>query len=272
MGLLLLNSIMKSLALLLLLFGGYIGGGTVVAEETVDLIKKRFSKLTFITEAYPPYNFVEEGLLRGIAVDLLIAAIQLQSITLKRKNIKIYPWARGYQKLLKGPNIILFSTTRTAARESLFKWAGPISPTRIVLIAAKTRKIKITSKLDTHNYIIGGIRDDVGEQLVLATGYPRNKFISQANANSIVNMLAKQRIDLWAYEEYVGNWFIKQNKLGVEDFETVFLLKEAHLYFAFSKDVDNNLVNLLQQGIDKVKKISGTVGETLYQDILARYM
>ncbi|MCX4029831.1 ABC transporter substrate-binding protein [Endozoicomonas sp. SM1973] len=268
----LFNAIMKSLVLLLLLLGSYVGGNVVAAEEMTDLIKKRFAKLTFITETYPPYNFVEKGILRGIAVDLLISAIQRHTITLKRQSIKVYPWARGYQKLLKGPNIVLFSTTRTDARESLFKWAGPISATRIVLIAAKSRQIKITSKLDTHNYIIGGIRDDVGEQLVLATGYPSNKFISQANASSIVRMLAKQRIDLWAYEEYVGSWFIKQNQLRVDDFETVFLLKEAQLYFAFSKDVDNNLVNLLQQGIDKVKKIPGTVGDTLYQDILGRYM
>ncbi|WP_222937510.1 substrate-binding periplasmic protein [Spartinivicinus ruber] len=265
------NVAMKRLVLLLLFLAYCIEVPILAAEETADL-KKKFSKLTFITEAYPPYNFVDRGILKGIAVDLLIAATQLQDITLRRDSIKVYPWARGYQQVLKGPNIVLFSTTRTVARETLFKWAGPISPTRIVLIAVKARQINIKFKQEMHNYNIAGIRDDVGEQLVLEAGYPRHKFISQANANSIVNMLVKQRIDLWAYEEFVGNWFIKQNRQNTDDFETVFLLKEGHLYFAFSKDVDNNLINLIQQGIDKTKKIPGMVRETLYQDILSHYM
>lgn len=243
----------------------------IVKPVTADLVKA-FSKLTFITETYPPYNFEDYGILRGIAVDLLIAATRLKSIKLRRDKIKIYPWARGYKQVLKGPGTVLFSTTRTAERENLFKWAGPISATRVVLLAPIASQIKINTSQDMMGYIIGGIRDDVGEQLVLASGYPRDKFISQANANAVVKMLVKKRMDIWAYEEFVANWFIKQNQLDTDDFKSIFLLKEGQLYFAFSKDVDNELIELLQQGIDKVKKMPGFVGKTLYDDILSRYL
>jgi polar amino acid transport system substrate-binding protein len=40
-------------------------------------------------------------------------------------NIKVVPWAREYLMLQTQANIALFSTTRIAERESLFKWVGP---------------------------------------------------------------------------------------------------------------------------------------------------
>ena len=55
--------------------------------------KEGFEKLTFITEAYPPYNFVDHGVLIGIAVDLLNEATQAESIAFDPDEIKVYPWA-----------------------------------------------------------------------------------------------------------------------------------------------------------------------------------
>lgn len=243
-------------------------GSTTWAETTA----KALAQLTFITEAYPPFNFVDHGLLIGISVDLLQEATKFESVELDMDKVKLYPWARGYQQALKGPDTVLFATTRTPARENLFKWAGPIAITRIVLLAMKEKQIKIKSPEDIKEYLVGGIRDDIGEELVLATGYPKDKFISQANANAVVNMLVKQRMDMWAYGEYVAKWFIRQRRLNSNDFESVFLLKEGQLYFAFSKDVRDELIELLQQGIDKVKKSPGSMGKTLYDDILMRYL
>jgi polar amino acid transport system substrate-binding protein len=44
-------------------------------------------------------------------------------------RIKLVPWARGDQTLLRLPNVALFSTTRTPEREDLFKW---VEPTNVV--------------------------------------------------------------------------------------------------------------------------------------------
>ncbi|MCX4029832.1 transporter substrate-binding domain-containing protein [Endozoicomonas sp. SM1973] len=229
-------------------------------------------KLTFITESYPPYNFENSGILRGISVDLLVAAAQKVSQPVTRNKIKLYPWARGYRNAVDGPNIVLFATTRTEEREPLFKWAGPITATRIVLLAPKASNISIKSPEDLKKYKIAAIRDDVGEQLVVALGIEKGKIKSSANADSVVKKLANNKVDMWAYEENVARWFIKKNNLNNDDYATVYVLKEAELYYAFSKDVSDTVVASVQEGIDKVKAAPGKVGKTLYDDIMSEYM
>src|SRR3990167_9601455 len=46
----------------------------VVLLLNTSLQAKADGPLMFITEAYPPYNFSDDNILRGIAVDLLVIA------------------------------------------------------------------------------------------------------------------------------------------------------------------------------------------------------
>ena len=56
-----------------------------------------------------------------------------------------YPWVRGYELALSQPNTVLFSTTRTPARESSFHWVGPIAQDRVVLLAHRDAPMVIAS-------------------------------------------------------------------------------------------------------------------------------
>jgi polar amino acid transport system substrate-binding protein len=225
-----------------------------------------------LTEAYPPYNFNEGGTLRGIAVDLLIAATHKMEAPIKRDEIKLQPWARAYRKILEGPNVGLFATTRTDEREDKFKWVGPIVKTRIVVLAKKSSEISISSADDLKNYSFGVIRGDIGEQLIEGVGVPESKIRQASNADSLAKQLDVGRIQLWAYEENVARWFIETNGLDNEGFIVVYVLKEAELFYAFSKDVDNDVIESLQKGLDQVKATPGKIGKTLYDDILSDYL
>jgi len=66
-------------------------------------------------------------------------------------------------------------------------------------------------------------------------------------------MLGAGRIKLWAYEENVARWIIKQAGLDNNDFEAVYTLKDSDLYYAFSKDIDKETQDVLQKLIDEVK-------------------
>ncbi|WP_051303434.1 substrate-binding periplasmic protein [Psychromonas aquimarina] len=225
-----------------------------------------------LTEAYPPYNYSSGGILKGIAVDLLIAASHKMETPIRRDTIKLQPWARAYRKTVEGPNMGLFSMTRTQAREKKFKWAGPIIKTRIVIMAKKSSAITISLPDDIKNYDIGVIRDDIGDQIITALGVPEDKIQRGASANSLAKKLNADRIQLWAYEENVARLFIKTNDLDNDDFVVVHVLKEGELYYAFSKDVDDALIEKLQKGLDQVKVSPGKIGKTLYDDILSNYL
>ncbi|MGH8605458.1 MAG: substrate-binding periplasmic protein, partial [Gammaproteobacteria bacterium] len=197
-----------------------------------------WESLQFITEEFPPYNYTEGGVARGIAVDLLIESAEAAGLALQRKDIRSYPWARGYQMAQKGPGIALFAMTRSAEREHLFKWVGPVISTRVVLLARKDRQLKINQPAALAAYQIGAIRDDIGHQLLKTLGIGANNIQLFSSAVPVANMLDKGRIDFWAYDETTARWFIKMLQLDNSRFEAAYLLKEGNMYYAFSPDVD----------------------------------
>mgnify|MGYP002830677661 CR=1 FL=1 len=77
--------------------------------------------LNFFTENYAPFNYVEDNKLRGISVELLGKIFRQANSAKTLKDVKVVPWARGYKFAQLKKNTVLFSTTRTKAREKLFK-------------------------------------------------------------------------------------------------------------------------------------------------------
>ncbi|WP_114787548.1 substrate-binding periplasmic protein [Vibrio tetraodonis] len=228
-------------------------------------------ELRFLTEEYPPYNYTQDGQKKGISIDLLIAAAKSQGVDLTLDDIEVQPWARAYRTTLIKPDAVLFATTRTRLREHLFKWVGPLSSTRIVALAKKSRGIKVKAALDFVQYRIGVIRDDVGEQLMLELGVPRDGMYEASLPENIADQLAKDRIDIWAYEENVAKWWLKKKGYNTDDYEPVFVLSDGELYYAFNKEVDDKLVEKLQLGIDAVKDKKNESGQSQYQEIVAKY-
>ncbi|QYJ90631.1 transporter substrate-binding domain-containing protein [Shewanella halotolerans] len=235
------------------------------------LALNKLSQLSYYTESYPPYNYRESHQLKGIAVDLLAAAARRVDGRFDIHSIQLVPWARGYKLTRTGKNTVLFSTTRTPYREPLFDWVGPISATRIVIFARADRKISITDEAQLNQYSIGVIAQDIGEQALLAAGIAREQLRHAHEATSLVHMLRRERVDLWAYEEVVGRYLMKQEGVDTDEFEVVFTLKVSELYYAFSRDSDPELRRRLQQGIDKVKATIEANGKTQYENILAKY-
>lgn len=236
------------------------------------LALKADEPLSFITEAYPPYNFSDDNILRGIAVDLLVIASQDTAQPVQRGQIRLMPWARGYRTVLSTPNTVLFATTRTTERERLFKWAGPIAAIRVVLLARKADKIRIQSAADLQRYRIGVIHEDIGEQSLLALGVAKQQLQISANADALSRQLHAGRIDLWAYEENVARWFLRNANLDQDDFESVYLLQQGELWYAFNPQVSDEKIQQLQKALDKLRNTPGKFAKTRYDDILINYL
>jgi ABC-type amino acid transport substrate-binding protein len=63
-------------------------------------------------------------------------------------------------------------------------------------------------------------------------------------------MLSTGKVDLWAYNELTAIEILTRNGQNMDDYEIVHVLSSSDLYFAFSKDVDDSIVQLLQKGVD----------------------
>ncbi len=210
-----------------------------------------------LTEDYRPYNYKDnQGKLTGVAVELLKDAFTITGLKLNLNNIRIQPWPRSYRQAKVGKNILLFSVSRVPFRENLFKWAGPIFQSKIVLLAKKNRAISINQTASLNNYTIGGILEDIGYQLVHRLPGFQGSFISSPDPNSLVKMLASERIDMLAYDQLSAKLVFEKNNLDPQDYEAIYTLTQAPLYFAFSANTDQKVVDQLQTAIDTLKAIN----------------
>ena len=106
--------------------------------------------ISYYTEDYPPFNFVQDGKKTGFAVDILLKMFENLQLKKTIKDIKVVPWARGYNDVQKKTNVCLFTMTKTEARvkEHGFRWVGPVTSLNSVLIGKTSQKIKISSMED----------------------------------------------------------------------------------------------------------------------------
>ncbi len=237
------------------------------SEATKDL-----RELSFFTESYPPANYLKDDKISGYAVEILLAASKIVGQEIKMSQITLQPWARSYRTVLTQGNTVLFSTTRSNHREKLFKWAGPIADTEIVVFARKDSNISINSAMDMANYRIGVIRDDIGEQTLLTMGMPRDAMQEANSVTHLAEQLMKKRVDLLVYAHKAAIWWSKKAQVDPGLFEIVYVVREGHVYFAFNTKVPDETIERLQQGIDKLHSTKGPSGKSLYQEIMDKYL
>lgn len=228
-------------------------------------------KLVYVTENFPPYNFMVEGELKGISLDTLIAASLIVDCPVQRSFIRVLPWPRAYKMAIENQNTVIHSIVRTKSRESLFKWAGPITKGRVALIARKTRNISITNLNKLSSFLVGVVRNDIGHKDALKLGFKESNFRFANNAENLAQMLAVGRIDLWSYGDITANWVFRKLGYEIDSFEVINVLRYTQGYFAFNKHIDDEAITLLQQGIDKLKNSPGRYGKSLLEEIISNY-
>ncbi|MGQ4878142.1 substrate-binding periplasmic protein [Billgrantia sp. LNSP4103-1] len=220
--------------------------------------------LTFITEEYPPYSYRQAERLEGISIELLERIFAETDTALSRADVRYYPWARGYDTALSEPGTVLFSTTRTEQRESLFQWVGPIATDRVTLIARRDSNIQLRNIGDVIDggFRIAVIREDIGAQRLQEAGVPESQVHAAISNISALRMLERGRVDLWAYSEDVAFWLMLQEGLPTTDYMPLLTISESDLYYALHRDTDPGLVARMQEALDRLRE-QGVLGEIL---------
>jgi polar amino acid transport system substrate-binding protein len=223
-------------------------------ETMENTSRKPLPQFLIMTEDWPPYQFKKGGTFEGIAVDLMVLMLKKTGSNQNRKDIFLYPWARGYDQLLSQENTILFSMTRTNERENLFKWVGPIFTNSTFLIAMKSKNIKIISTDDIKQYRIGTIIKDASELFVTRLGIPLDKLQRNTISSNNVKKLAANRIDF-----VVSGWTQFENDanfLGIDPelFESVYEIDRSEISYAFNKKTPDWIIEKFQKAFDLIIK------------------
>ncbi|WP_320174487.1 ABC transporter substrate-binding protein [Maridesulfovibrio sp.] len=212
-------------------------------------ISAQAADVTVITEIAPPLSFEENGKLTGASTELVE---EIMRRTGKVYPIEVQPWARGYHLAQTDPNVALFSTTRTEARENMFKWVGPLAVTQWVFWAKAGSGISISSLDDAKKVeSIATYKDDAKEQLLKDKGF--TNLDSSANLATNLKKLMAGRNALWIAGYKEGQLVAKENGFDPSKLEKVFVVKEVKLYVAFSKSTPDSIVNEWQKAFDSME-------------------
>ena len=222
--------------------------------------------LTLLTEENAPFNFTEGGVLKGIAVDLLVAAMKDSGHAVSAAEIQVVPWARGYDAAQRQPGTMLFSMARTQEREHLFSWAGPIFKAQIGLVAARARDIRVSSPADLRAYTIATVRDGAPEQLLVQAGVPEQSLDRGNGIEANLKKLLAGRVDMVAFNIPAVMYNLARLGADPADFAVVYVLRELDLHYAFHKETDPALLKDVQGALDKIRTSGG------YEAIVRRYL
>jgi len=230
------------------------------------------AQLRYYTEQYPPYNYIENGQIKGVSVELLSAITQKLGAQATPRQINLTAWTDGYQEALTQNNTVLFSTVRLPERENLFKWAGPICTYQYALFAGWDTTTAVNNTVELKNYRIGVITDDAAIPLLLAAGVDRSHLVNETSAEVLIEKLAHGTIDLWCYPEEVGRHITKEETGNYYAFNVVYRLKQVDLYYAFSIGTPDSTVNAFQAAINELKNEKDNRGFSTHDMILGQYI
>lgn len=221
----------------------------------LSLVSVQAGALTLTTEEYPPFNFSkDEGkTITGSSTDVMNEVLKR---TGNKATITLYPWERAYKSAQDDKDTCVYSTTRTEAREKLFKWVGPLVVDQWVLFAKPDSTITAKSLDDVKKYTIGGYQGDAVGIFLKGKGLNVSETMKdEQNAKK----LEAGRIDLWATSVVSGPLLAKA--AGVK-LKPIFTFKEIEMYAACNPAMPDADIAKMNDAI-KAIKADGTLDKIM---------
>lgn len=218
--------------------------------------KQELQKLVdyhWLTEDYPPYNFMDDnGAIVGIFPDTLAEIYQELNIPLKQNSIEVVPWARLYHIMEHDMNSAAFSMVKTPERDRKFMLVALPNRTRVSIMVLEKNYQRFL-KTPLSKLTIAVVRDDIGQQLLISQ---RIEALQKetTSALSMINMLVYGRVDAIAYAEEVT--YYQDKKLGFAHDKIVPLLNldnQSQNSFVFHKQTSQCLKTLFTSAIERLE-------------------
>ncbi len=158
-------------------------------------LPSRAEVLKFYAEDLPPYHYVDsEGKTTGALVEIVEALSKKAKIN---ADIRLLPFARGYQLMLSNTNAFMFSLIRTKAREPHMQWVGKIYHSDAYLVGLKGREeLQVKDLEAAKKFVVGTIRGYHSERFLKDAGFSLDHNLSlSVNYHLMWQMLFRRRID-----------------------------------------------------------------------------
>lgn len=204
---------------------------------------------SLVTEDYPPFNAVDpkNGEITGMSTEKVKELMRRAD---EKFTIAAYPWARSIQMAQNYPDTCVYSTSRTPAREQLYKWVGPLVKNNWVVFARSDDNRRPKTLSDLRPYVIGSYRNDAIAEYFSVKGFQTE--LASTDADNPRKLLAG-RFDFWATGELLGWDILKQQGL-TKMLVQLFTFHTSEMYLACNTGMDQAKVDKWNQILKDMEK------------------
>ena len=207
--------------------------------------------LMILCENDPPVQFRDaNGNLTGYTVELVR---EIQRRVGNQDEIKMLPWARAYDMIQKYPNVVLFQMSRSAEREKLFNWVGPVQEHIYGLYAKADSKITLSSLEEAKKVrSIGVYRGDIRHQILAEAGFT-NLVVANENSANIAQLM-RGRVDLITLASTTYDREVSSAGFSPSDLKLVLPFHTSRNYLAMSKEMPPKVVESWNAALEAMRK------------------
>jgi polar amino acid transport system substrate-binding protein len=200
--------------------------------------------LTLYTEDLPPYNMIENGQVTGISSEIITTALSRQQIGF---TVRLVAWPRAYHEALTDPNSCVYSTVRSADREALFQWIGPIGRDSLSVFVLPDSPIEARTLADLKGYRTVSTPGDYAEPRLRESGV---KIVpAPLQSDRQLTMLSAGRIDFWTANRSRAQ--IDAKRAGIR-LRELFSYDDFELYLACNRAVAPELISRADTAIKQL--------------------
>lgn len=207
--------------------------------------------VTLVADPYPPYQYEEDGAVKGVDHDIITAAFQEYSI---ETTTQLFPWEVCIEHMEMKKADGIFQITSTPEREKAFLFSKPFRTARTVFFSTARASVSFHKDGDIlsqlKGYRVGVVAGYSYDPLIDRLKEPLK--IAVKSQEMLLEDLVRGTFDLAIMDLGVAEYLIK--KMGIEDIERVGGFEiTRQLHVAFQQDRDE-LVTFFNTGLDKVQE------------------
>jgi polar amino acid transport system substrate-binding protein len=215
--------------------------------------------LLVVTEDWAPYNFLtSNGEVSGLNTAIVRATLKTAGM---EGEFHVYPWARTYFLAQNRPNTLIYSMSRSKARESQFVWIGELMRRDDRFYRAVGRRSVAPVSIDDikAHYPVCVVNKDIVEDDLRRQGFMLNKnYMTTGSFLDCMKMVQTGAVPLLVNSPMNLAWELKKHARDVHTtFEPVLPLDSASqepLYLAASMGTPPTVVKRLRAAFQNLQQ------------------
>lgn len=222
----------------------------VMPAQATSAVQGPSLPLRILAEESPPFSYTTaDGRISGLMVDIVR---EIQGRVGDQSEIRIVPWARGLLLLESRDPVLLFAMGRTAVREPLYQWIGPIYQNSYSLYSLSDAGFQLHSLEDARQATaIGVYRGDIRDQILSGLGFENLSRLE--DPGSLVRLLLAGQVPLIASSPLAIDAILARAGQPPDRVRLQLSFGQAKLYIAASLATPADLVGQWNQALAEMR-------------------